>query len=345
MHTTRHTARRTIVPALAFLLAMVVGGCGPGDVDAAEATNVSDANDSDANDSDANDSDANDSDASGEASGQGEVAPAAANSSDEPADADRAEGGEASDDIALGEITDPSEIDDPDDVTDDVAPDSSTPAELRRAKTEIQELLKQGDVQLADERASAVLERNGLDPDFRLELEAYRDLARAAGTGDKPAAGDAIDRLQRFEPEFVDELAVRRVLPEGVLPKIDLDQAGVAAATENPPTENPPAERAADDAASKGGAQLDALTEALAAEDWRLANRLAADVLANGNLTSEDTARARAYGQLAEAHTRADADAIARATESLAALDPDLVRRLAPRSVAVDAEPTARSDG
>ncbi|MDH3302004.1 MAG: hypothetical protein OES24_16015 [Acidimicrobiia bacterium] len=121
---------------------------------------------------------------------------------------------------------------------------------------------------------------------------------------------------------------------------MELDQAGAAAATENPPAED-----AADDTDDEGAAKLDAVAKALEAEDWKLADRLAEDVLANGKLTSEDTARARAYEQLAEAHTRADAVAVARATKSLAALDPDLARRLAPRSVTVDAEPAARSDG
>ena len=319
MHTTRHTTQRSIVLVLVLLLAMVSGGCGLGGGDAVEAISVSDS--------------------SGEPPGQAEEAPAAANRSGEPSDDDPEEGGEVSDDIALGEIADPSESDDPDDTTDDVAPDSLTPAEVRRAKANVQELLKQGELQLADERATALLEKDGLDPDFRLELEAYRDLARAAGTGDEAAAGDAVDRLQRFEPDFVDELAVRQLLPEGVLPEVEFEQAGAATATENSPAED------AADPAVKGAAQLDAAAKALAAEDWKLADRLAADVLANGELSSEDTARARAYEQLAEAHTTADADAIARATESLAGLDPDLVRRLAPRSVAVDAEPAARSDG
>lgn len=334
MDTTRHTTGRSIVLVLALLVAMVSAGCKLFGGDAVEATSLSDA--------------------SGEASGQAEEAPAAANPSDgetgeasddvdlgditDPSESDDPE--DPSDDVALGEITDPSESDDPEDPSDDVAPDSPTPSEVRRVRTDIQTLFKQGELQLADDRATAVLEKEGLDPDFRLELEAYRDLARAAGTGDEVAAGDAMDRLQHFEPAFVDELALHPVLPEGVGPSVELDQAGAGVATENPPAED-----TADGTADERAAQLDAVAKALEAENWKLADRLAEDVLANGKLTSEDLARARAYEQLAEAHARADADAVARATRSLAALDPDLARRLAPRSVTVDAEPAARSDG
>lgn len=270
----------------------------------------------------------------GGSSGDGAERPDGSSESDE---VDRPE------DIALGEITDPSETEDPEAGTPDTTPQSET----HRLRAAVQTPLAEGAWRIADERATSVLERSDLDPEFRLELEAYRDLARAAGTGDDTATGDAIDRLQRIEPRFVDDLADRGVLPATILPRAELEGSLVAAPdVEQPRDAGDSADDRTDEPPTRAGTDLDAVAGALATGDWQLADRLAEDMLAGGTLTSEDAARIRLYEELAEAHTEADATAIARATESLATLDPDLVRRLSSPAPAVDAgEITVRADG
>lgn len=209
-------------------------------------------------------------------------------------------GADSPGEAALGEITDPSEEDDPDGTTPDTTPQNQT----RRLRADIQEPLEQGEWRLADDRATAALGRTDLDPEFRLELEAYRDLARAADTGDEAVAADAVDRLQRIEPEFIEDLTVRQVLPEGIRPDIDFDADRVATAAGN-----------------------------------------STDASGNGSAGARVIESVRLYERLADAHAQDDATAIARATEALAALDPDLARRLPLGPAAVDADPTVRSGG
>ncbi len=295
MNTTRLVARRSIMTLLVLLLSLAAGGCGRLGGAGVEASAQPDA---------------------GETEDSVE------------AGADTGDADDASDQIAFGEITDPSESEDPDPTTPDTAPQN----ESRRLRAGIQGPLEQGQWMLAEKRATAALERTDLDPDFRLELEAYRDLARAAGTADKVAAGDALDRLDRFEPEFVLNLAQRRVLPESIQAHVDVEAARVSGAVNDAGGSDPATE------------QLDALANALANQEWTMADRLAGELLAKGDLTSEDTARVRIYEELAEAHLDGDAVAIARATESLGSFDPDFALRLERNALTVDPDVVARSD-
>ncbi len=228
--------------------------------------------------------------------------------------------------IALGEITDPDESADPGSST----PDTTPPSEARRLRAEIQAPLSEGEWRIADERATEALERTDLDPRFRIELEAYRDLARAADAGDEMAADDAIDRLRPIEPGFVENLAVRQVLPDGVMVDLEMDPMAAANRATDPgsPEQGTGVEAPGDPAGAE--VALDAAAEALAAEDWKEADRLLAGLLVDGSLAAADMRRAEAYADLAEAQLDGDTAAVARATDLLAGLDPDLATRLEP---------------
>ena len=255
----------------------------------------------------------------------------------EEPDNDSGGAGESDDEVALEEIVDPADTEDGDGTTPDTAPDSTiSPGETRDLRTGVQDPMRAGEWEIAADRAAMALGRSDLDPDFRQELEAYRDLAEAAERDDDVAAEQAIDRLQEFEPEFVDDLTVLRVLPEGIQSAVDFTAEGIdeQAAAGVPQVDTDDGADTApqfdtDDGADTA-ARVDDVARALTDSDWKLADRLAADLLKGGKLSAEDTARVRIYQDLADAYLAADTLAVADATRSLADVDSDLAVRLDP---------------
>ncbi len=243
--------------------------------------------------------------------------------------------------VALGAIVDPADEDDPDGTTPDTAPQSQS----QRTRADIRRPLEAGDYQLAEQRATQALERTDLKPEFRQEVEAWRDLARAAQRDDAVAAGDAIVRLEQIDPELVEGIVVGGVVLRA--PPIEVEAEAELAAHEVEAEEEAgeKTEAETEKAAEVAAVDIATVEKALLAGDWKLADHLAGQILMDDSLTADDQTRVWTYRDLAKAQLSGDDTAVARAAESLTALNPDLVRQLDIHPARITVDPAMTADG